>query len=142
MVSNTNIIILHMQINMDVEQVPINWRGCGTQRSHKQLAYPHTCIYIYKGHYIYIKNGIRHWYYKIAYVDQYYGCRRMTNQRRYQTNSWCRKRRRHEACWWGCDDEDVMAMPRYNEPKKANNAKVLPQNESSSIETYFFIFGN
>jgi hypothetical protein len=24
MVSNTNIIILHMQINMDVEQVPIN----------------------------------------------------------------------------------------------------------------------
>ena len=38
-------------------------------------------------------------------------------------------------------DEDVMAMPRYNEPKKANNAKVLPQGESL-IVTYFFIFGN
>jgi hypothetical protein len=39
-------------------------------------------------------------------------------------------------------DEDVMAMLRYNEPKKANNAKVLPQNESASIVTYFFIFRN
>jgi hypothetical protein len=42
-------------------------------------------------------------------------------------------------------EEDVMAMPRYNEPKKANNAnnaKILPQNESSSIVTYFFTFGN
>jgi hypothetical protein len=39
-------------------------------------------------------------------------------------------------------DEDVMAMPRYNEPKKANNAKVLSQGESFSIVTCFFIFGN
>jgi hypothetical protein len=28
-------------------------------------------------------------------------------------------------------DEDVMAMPQYNKPKKANNAKVMPQGESS-----------
>ena len=39
-------------------------------------------------------------------------------------------------------DEYVMAMPWYNEPKKANNAKVLPQGESSSIVAYFFIFRN
>jgi hypothetical protein len=38
--------------------------------------------------------------------------------------------------------EDVMAVAQYNEPKKAYNAKVLPQNELSSIVTYFFIFGN
>jgi hypothetical protein len=36
-------------------------------------------------------------------------------------------------------DEDVMAMPRYNEPKKTNNAKGLSQGE---IVTCFFIFGN
>jgi len=38
-------------------------------------------------------------------------------------------------------DKDVIAIPQYNKPKKANNAKVLPQGESfSSIVSYFLYF--
>ena len=39
-------------------------------------------------------------------------------------------------------DEKVMAIPQYNKPKKANNANVLPEGESSSISRDLFIFGN
>ena len=39
-------------------------------------------------------------------------------------------------------DEEVMAIPRYNKPKKANNANVLPEGEMFSIISYFFIFRN
>ena len=39
-------------------------------------------------------------------------------------------------------DEEVMAIPQYNKPKKANNANVLPEGETFSIISYFFIFGN
>ena len=39
-------------------------------------------------------------------------------------------------------DEEVMANPHYNKPKKANNANVLPKGETSSISRDFFIFGN
>jgi len=38
-------------------------------------------------------------------------------------------------------DKDVIAIPQYNKPKKANNAKVLSQVESfSSIVSYFLYF--
>ena len=38
-------------------------------------------------------------------------------------------------------DEDVIAIPQYNKPKKANNEKVLSQGESfSSIVSYFLYF--
>jgi hypothetical protein len=37
-------------------------------------------------------------------------------------------------------DDDVMAMPRYNKPKKANNANVLAEGETSSSVCYFFIY--
>jgi hypothetical protein len=30
-------------------------------------------------------------------------------------------------------DDDVMAVPQYNKPKKSNDAKVMPQGELSSI---------
>ena len=39
-------------------------------------------------------------------------------------------------------DEKVMAIPQYNKPKKANNANVLPEGETSSISRDLFIFGN
>ena len=39
-------------------------------------------------------------------------------------------------------DEEVMAIPQYNKPKKTNNANVLPEGETFSIISYFFIFGN
>ena len=39
-------------------------------------------------------------------------------------------------------DEKVMAIPQYNKSKKANNANVLLEGETSSISRDFFIFGN
>jgi len=39
-------------------------------------------------------------------------------------------------------DQEVMAIPQYNKPKKANNANVLSEGEMFSIISYFFIFGN
>ena len=39
-------------------------------------------------------------------------------------------------------DEEVMAIPQYNKSKKANNANVLLEGETSSISRDFFIFGN
>ena len=39
-------------------------------------------------------------------------------------------------------DEEVMAIPQYNKPKKANNANVPPEGETPSISRDFFIFGN
>jgi len=39
-------------------------------------------------------------------------------------------------------DEEVMAIPHYNKPKKANNANVLQEGETFSIISYFFMFGN
>ena len=39
-------------------------------------------------------------------------------------------------------EEEVMTIPQYNKPKKANNANVLPKGETSSISRDFFIFGN
>ena len=39
-------------------------------------------------------------------------------------------------------DEEVMVIPQYNKPKKANNANVLPEGETSSISRDLFIFGN
>jgi len=39
-------------------------------------------------------------------------------------------------------DEEVMVIPQYNKPKKANNANVLSEGEIFSIISYFFISGN
>jgi len=39
-------------------------------------------------------------------------------------------------------DDDVMALPRYNKPKKSNNAQIMTQGEPSLIETYFFNLNN
>ena len=34
-------------------------------------------------------------------------------------------------------DEEVMAIPQYNKPKKTNNANVLPQGETSEIRFFY-----
>jgi len=39
-------------------------------------------------------------------------------------------------------DDDVMEILRCNKPKKAKNANVLAEGETSSCVSYFFIFGN
>ena len=39
-------------------------------------------------------------------------------------------------------DDDVTALPRYNKPKKSNNAQIMTQGKPSLIETYFFNLNN
>jgi hypothetical protein len=37
---------------------------------------------------------------------------------------------------------NLLVLPQYNKPKKSNMAQVMPQGDSSSIETNLFKFGN
>jgi len=39
-------------------------------------------------------------------------------------------------------DDDVTALPRYNKPKKSNNAQIMTQGKPPLIETYFFNLNN
>jgi len=37
---------------------------------------------------------------------------------------------------------NLLVLPQYNKPKKSNMAQVMPQGNSSSIQTILFKFGN
>ena len=39
-------------------------------------------------------------------------------------------------------NNQLLVLPQYNKPKKSNMAQVMPQGDSSSIETNLFKFGN